>query len=51
MHTAILYYAFVLAAASDAPIEWVQIALHPNESPPLEVFDLRTGSVRVTDVL
>ena len=51
MHAAILYYTFVLTDESDAPIEWVQIALHPNESPPLEVFDLRTGSVRVTDVL
>jgi GntR family transcriptional regulator len=51
MHAAILYYTFVLTDESDAPIEWVQIALHPNESPPLEVFDLRTGMVRVTDVL
>jgi hypothetical protein len=50
MLTAILCYAFVLADASDAPIEWVQIALHPHDSTPLEVFDLRTGSVRGMDV-
>jgi len=51
MHAAILHYTFVLTNDTDAPLEWVQIALHPNESPPLEVFDLRTGTVRVTDVL
>src|ERR1700687_2440736 len=41
----------VLTDEFDAPLEWVQIALHANESPPLEVFDLGTGTVRVTDVL
>lgn len=51
VHAAILFYTFVLTDGSDAPLEWVQIMLHPNESPPLEVFDLRTGTVRVTDVL
>jgi hypothetical protein len=33
---------FILTDDSDAPLEWVQIALHPDASPPLEVFDLRT---------
>jgi GntR family transcriptional regulator len=51
VNTSLLIHTFVLADHQDAPLEWVQIALHPNELPPLERFDLRTGVAKVSDIL
>jgi GntR family transcriptional regulator len=51
VNTPLLVHTFVLADHEDTPLEWVQIALHPNELPPLERFDLRTGIVKVSDIL
>ncbi|MFM0045588.1 MULTISPECIES: GntR family transcriptional regulator [Paraburkholderia] len=51
MQTVILVYTFVLTDDTESPLEWVQISLHPDDEPPLEVFDLRTGSAWTTDIV